>query len=61
MLSGDFNSIHLDPIFARRTIAGQCVVHGVHGLMWALDSFILSVGVTPSSIDVNFLKPIFLD
>ena len=36
--SGDFNPIHVDPIFARRTISGQCVVHGIHGLMWALDS-----------------------
>ena len=40
---------------------GQCVVHGIHGLMWALDSFISSVGLKPSSIDVKFLKPIFLD
>ena len=41
--SGDFNPIHVDPIFSRRTV-GQCVVHGIHSLMWALDSFISSRG-----------------
>ena len=59
--SGDYNPIHMDPIFSRRTIVGQCVVHGMHGLMWALDWFISSFGLKPSSIDVKFLKPIFLD
>ena len=60
-LSGDFNSIHLDPIHARRTIAGRCVVYGIFGVMWALDSFLSTGRRPPSSIQVNFLKPIFLD
>ena len=38
-LSGDYNPMHMDPIFARRTQAGRPVVHGVHNLMWAIDSF----------------------
>lgn len=33
-LSGDFNPIHLDPLAARRTRAGDTVVHGVHMLAW---------------------------
>lgn len=37
-LSGDYNPIHLDPVAARRTQAGIPVVHGIHGLLWALDS-----------------------
>ena len=36
-LSGDFNPIHLDPLAARRTRAGDTVVHGVHMLAWSLD------------------------
>lgn len=36
-LSGDFNPIHLDPLAARRTRAGDTVVHGVHMLAWCLD------------------------
>ncbi|MDB9757239.1 MaoC/PaaZ C-terminal domain-containing protein [Pseudomonadales bacterium] len=60
-LSGDTNKMHLDPVYARRTIAGQRVVFGIFGLMWALESFISFMETKPSSIDVNFLKPIFLD
>ena len=36
-LSGDTNPLHLDPVAARRLIFGEAVVHGVHGLLWALD------------------------
>ena len=35
--SGDRNPMHLDPISARRTQAGDVVIHGVHGLLWALE------------------------
>ena len=58
--SGDFNPIHMDAVFARRTISGQCVVHGIHGLMWALESLMLKTKLSPSSIEVTFSKPIFL-
>ncbi len=37
VLSGDVNPLHMDPVAARRTQAGAPVVHGVHGLLWALD------------------------
>ena len=37
--SADSNPIHIDPIFARRSISGECIVHGIHGLMWALNEF----------------------
>ena len=33
----DRNPIHLDAIQARRTQAGQPVVHGMHAVLWALD------------------------
>jgi hypothetical protein len=59
--SGDFNPIHLDHIFARRTISGQCIVHGIHGLMWALESLLCKINIAPSAIYVRFLKPIFLN
>lgn len=36
-LTGDWNPIHVDPVAARRTVAGAPVVHGVHLLLWALD------------------------
>jgi hypothetical protein len=36
-VSGDFNPMHMDPVAARRTLAGAPVVHGVHTLLWLLD------------------------
>jgi acyl dehydratase len=36
--SGDRNPIHLDAVAARRTQAGAPVVHGIHLLLWCLDS-----------------------
>jgi NAD(P)-dependent dehydrogenase (short-subunit alcohol dehydrogenase family) len=37
-LSGDFNPLHMDPVAARRTQAGASVVHGIHMLLWLLDT-----------------------
>jgi hypothetical protein len=59
--SGDYNPIHTDPVIARRTITGQCVVHGMHGLMWALELLASKLNLAPSSLRVSFTKPIFLD
>jgi hypothetical protein len=58
--SGDFNPIHMDPIFSRRTIAGQCIVHGIHGFMWALDSLLHKNQIVPSSFAIKFSKPLFM-
>jgi len=41
-LSGDFNPMHMDEVAARRTLFGAPVVHGVHLLCWALDSWVES-------------------
>ena len=38
-ISGDYNPIHLDEVFARKSIPGQIVVHGVNTLLWALENF----------------------
>lgn len=37
-VSGDCNPMHMDALQARRTQAGAPVVHGIHLLLWALDS-----------------------
>jgi MaoC like domain/short chain dehydrogenase len=36
--SGDWNPAHVDAHAARRSIAGQPIVHGVHALLWAIDA-----------------------
>lgn len=37
-LSGDFNPMHMDAVAARRTAAGAPVAHGIHSLLWLLDT-----------------------
>jgi acyl dehydratase/NAD(P)-dependent dehydrogenase (short-subunit alcohol dehydrogenase family) len=39
-LSGDFNPVHVDPLSARRELFGEVVVHGMHGLLCALDAWL---------------------
>ncbi|MEI7959185.1 MAG: MaoC family dehydratase, partial [Verrucomicrobiota bacterium] len=39
-LSGDFNPLHMDELAARRTVFGTPVVHGVHLVLWALESWL---------------------
>lgn len=61
--SGDRNPIHVDRIAARRTQAGAPVVHGVHGVLWALDQ--LSRAGFPignvRSVKAQFPKFVFLE
>ncbi len=49
MLSGDFNPMHLDPLAARRTVAGAPVVHGIHAALWALETLV-NAGYVQKSI-----------
>ena len=57
-LSGDFNPVHVDPRAARRTMFGEVVVHGIHILLWALDSYLGNeAGVKIGRIQAVFLKP----
>jgi acyl dehydratase len=61
-LSGDRNPIHLDQVAARRTQAGAPVVHGVHTLLWSLDSFVRVHPDAPpiASIKCNFTKLLYV-
>ncbi|MEG3637902.1 MaoC/PaaZ C-terminal domain-containing protein [Magnetococcus sp. PR-3] len=59
-LSGDHNPIHLDPLYARRLPFGQSVVHGLHGVMLALD-LLLAQCERPHALvklKVRFSRPI---
>lgn len=61
-LTGDRNPMHVDPVTARRTQAGAPVVHGVHTLLWALES-LLAAGnslPTPFRLRAKFLKWVYL-
>ena len=60
LLSGDFNPIHVDPIYARKTLFGQCVVHGIHNLLWVLEVLAIKEKKVFGEIDVRFNAPVFL-
>lgn len=59
--SGDKNPIHINPLEARRTIAGQCIVHGINSLLWALDVLVSTTGLTVSSCKAKFQNSVFLE
>lgn len=61
-LSGDQNPLHVDEVYARRTQLGQNVVHGIHAVIWALDSFWKeNPSFSVRQIDIKFKNPIFLN
>ncbi len=60
LLSGDFNPLHLDAGFARRTQMGEVVVHGVHYLLWALETVLRSTPLEVRNIKGRFSQPLFL-
>lgn len=61
--SGDWNPIHVDPIYARRCLTGQAVAHGAHVAVWALDALArhLAVEGAVSHLNMQFHEPVFLD
>jgi acyl dehydratase len=61
LFSGDRNPIHIDPVAARRTLTGQCIVHGMHGLLWALEALLLKHALCVTHFKIRFLKPVFLN
>jgi hypothetical protein len=59
--SGDWNPLHLDPIAARRLLFGEVIVHGMHGLLWALDAHCANDGACPATIAASFHRPLLLN
>ena len=62
-LSGDRNPMHMDKVAARRTQAAYPVVHGIHTLLWALESLAEKRLITarPTRIRVKFPRWVYLD
>jgi acyl dehydratase len=58
-LSSDFNPLHLDAAFARRTQMGSPVVHGIHTLLWTLETLQQSARFDIARIKVRFHQPLF--
>lgn len=60
-LSGDFNPMHLDALHARRTQAADLAVHGIHGLLYALDHEKVTGNAIGSGAKVRFETFLYLD
>jgi hypothetical protein len=63
LVSGDRNPMHMDRVAARRTQAGLPVVHGIHTLLWALESLVAAGYTlsTPIRMKVKFPKWVYID
>jgi hypothetical protein len=60
-LSKDFNDIHLlKPEFSGANFNNQ-INHGVHSLLWALESFYIRFEYLPKKIHVKFKQPVIIN
>ena len=62
-LSGDHNPMHLDPQAARRLLLGEVAVHGIHLVLWSMES-LLAAGVrlpALASLRAHFDQPAGLE
>jgi len=63
-LSGDFNPIHLNPNIARRELFGNIVVHGMHLILSALETFAFQnktqKHILIDSLKAKFFSPAFV-
>lgn len=59
-ISGDYNPLHLDTIQARRLIYGKPVVHGIHAVLWAFDTWLKNRknSIKLTSLNVDFIRPL---
>ena len=60
-LSGDSNPIHIDSIEARKSIAGECIVHGMHSFLWSLETLTNEIQYLFSNYEINFKRYIPLN
>ena len=61
LISGDFNSIHLDKIKSRKSIFGNVIVHGINLVITSLNYLKKnSKKVLFSKLKADFLKPVYL-
>ena len=56
-LSGDSNALHVSPLEARRTLFGRQVVHGIHLLLWSLET-LLKKPCRLTKLNVTFGRPV---
>lgn len=60
-LSSDFNPVHLDSAFARRSQAGAPIVHGIHTLAWSANAVLQCFPLAVANMRARFPQPLYLD
>jgi acyl dehydratase len=63
LLTGDYNPLHVDPLFAKRTMYGKQVVHGMltaSFISTIIGMLIPGPGALWTSQTIEFLKPTFI-
>jgi hypothetical protein len=60
-ISGDYNPIHLDRNYARRSISGDIAVHGINLVFWGLDTFLKFKKVKIKIIKINIIFSKFIN
>ncbi len=60
-ISGDYNPIHVDSEYSRRTIYGQRIVHGVLSALKALNQLSLLEAYEVKSLKIVFNQPVYID
>ncbi len=62
--SGDYNPLHIDDVYARSTIFGRRIAHGIltAGIIsTVLSSEIPGLGTVFVQLEIKFLKPVFIN
>lgn len=57
-ISRDWNPMHMDPVVARRLLAGRQVVHGIHIMLTAIEFWQNDAASLPIAISCNFNNPV---
>src|SRR5512140_3275116 len=60
-LTGDFNPIHLDPVFAASTPMGGVIAHGTLSICLLWQAVVRTFGAAAfeaPELDIRFLKPV---
>ncbi|MGE0094452.1 MAG: SDR family NAD(P)-dependent oxidoreductase [Alphaproteobacteria bacterium] len=65
-LCGDFNPIHVDPVYSRKVGAGRPIVHGVHLVLWSIEALLEQCEVARidtggiAKIAATFRRPVYI-
>ena len=60
-LSGDINPLHIDVLESRKSIPGECIVHGMHTFLWSIELLVSKIKYLFTAYEINFKKYIPLN